>query len=160
MKKTFIIPTIIALVALASFSIALINSTLVHAKSTKTIHIIEHIVYVAVGDVPPPGDSAGDQLVFHNPLFDATDKQQVGQDNGDCVRIVTGPNGVYECFLTIFLSAGQMTLEGPFYSNGADSMLAITGGTGAYQEVQGQARLHATGHPVGSEYDFFLTLVD
>jgi allene oxide cyclase len=162
MKKTFLIPTIIALVALAlaSFSVALISSTLVHANSTKTIHVIEHLTDVAIGDVPPAGDSAGDQLVFHNPLFYAADKHQVGQTNGDCVRTVPGQNGVYECFLTVFLSAGQLTLEGPFYSSGADSLLAITGGTGAYQEARGQARIHATGHPVGSEYDFFLTLVD
>ncbi len=113
MRKTFIIPTIIALVALAvaSFSVALISSRLVHANSTKAIHVIEHLTNVA-------------------------------------------------CFATIFLSAGQITVEGPFYSSGADSMFAITGGTGAYQEARGQMRVHATGNPVGSEHDLLLTIAD
>ena len=160
MRKTFIIPTIIALVALAvaSFSVALISSRLVHANSTKAIHVIEHLTNVAIGDVPPAGDSAGDQFVFHNPLLDAADKHQVGQNDGDCVRTVVGQ--VYECFATIFLSAGQITVEGPFYSSGADSMFAITGGTGAYQEARGQMRVHATGNPVGSEHDLLLTIAD
>ena len=35
-----------------------------------------------------------------------------------------------------------------------DRLLAITGGTGAYQEARGQMLLHARGNPVGSEYDF------
>ena len=160
MRKTFIIPTIIALVALtvASVSVALITSSFAHAKSTKTIHVIEHLTNVAIGDVPPAGDSVGDQLVFHDPLFDAADKHQVGQNNGDCVRTVVGQ--VYECFATFFLSAGQITLQGPFYSNGADSIIAITGGTGAYQEARGQMRVHATGNPVGSEHDLVLTIAD
>ena len=160
MRKTFIISTIIAFVAvvLATFSVALIRSPQVQANDTKTIHVIEHLVNVAIGDVPPAGDSAGDQLAFHNPLFDAADKHQVGQTNGDCVRTVVGQ--VYECFATIILSAGQITLQGPFYTNGADSMFAITGGTGAYQEARGQMRVHATGNPVGSEHDLFLTIAD
>jgi len=159
-RKTFIISTIIAFVAvvLATFSVALIRSPLVQANDTKTIHVIEHLVNVAIGDVPPAGDSAGDQLAFHNPLFDAADKHQVGQTNGDCVRTVVGQ--VYECFATIILSAGQITLQGPFYTNGADSMFAITGGTGAYQESRGQMRIHAIGNPIGSEHDLFLTLAD
>jgi hypothetical protein len=160
MRKTFITTIIIAFVvlALATFSVVLTRSPFIHANSTQNIHVIEHLTNVAVGQFHPPADSAGDQLVFHNLLFEAADKHQVGQTNGDCVRTVVGK--VYECFLTVFLSTGQLTLEGPFYDSGADSMLAITGGTGADQEARGQARLHATGHPVGSEYDFFLTIVN
>jgi allene oxide cyclase len=160
MRKTFIIPTIIAFVAvvLATFSVALIRSPLAQANDTQTIHVIEHLVNVAIGDVPPAGDSAGDQLAFHNPLFDAADKHQVGQTNGDCVRTVVGQ--VYECFATILLPAGQIAVQGLFYTNGADSMFAITGGTGAYQEARGQMRIHAIGNPVGSEHDLFLMLAN
>ena len=160
MRKTFIILTIIAFVAvvLATFSVALIRSPLAQANDTQTIHVIEHLVNVTIGDVPPAGDSAGDQLAFHNPLFDAADKHQVGQNDGDCVRTIVGQ--VYECFATIFLPAGQIALQGPFYTNGADSMFAITGGTGAYQEARGQMRVHTIGNPVGSEHDLFLTLAN
>ena len=160
MRKTFVITTITAFVALilATFSVVLISSPLVHANDTQTIHLIKHHTMLPIGHFRPPGDSYGDQLVFHDPIFDAADKHQVGEDNGDCVRTVIGKE--WECFFTIFLSAGQLTLEGQFYDSGADSMFAITGGTGAYQEARGQMRLHFTGHPVGSEFDYFLTIVD
>lgn len=37
-------------------------------------------------------------------------------------------------------------------------MLAITGGTGSYRQAHGQMLLHASGNPVGSEYDFITQL--
>jgi hypothetical protein len=162
MRKTLVITTIIALVALvfAAFSVALLRTPFVHANDSQKITVVEHAITDTVGDVPPKGDSLGDVLAFHNPVFDASDKHQVGHDNGDCIRTVTGSNGVWECFWTVFLSAGQITVEGPYYTNGSDSMLAITGGTGAYQEARGQMRLHATGTPVGSEYDFIYMLAN
>jgi allene oxide cyclase len=160
MRKTLLLTTITAFVAviLAAFSVVLISSPFVHANGTQTIHLIKHHTMLPIGDVPPKGDSYGDQLVFHDPIFDATDRHQVGQDNGVCVRTVIGKE--WECFFTIFLPAGQLTLEGQFYDSGADSKFAITGGTGAYQEARGQMRLHFTGQPVGSAFDYFLTIVD
>ena len=115
--------------------------------------MVEHAITDTVGDVPPAGDSLGDQLAFHNPVFDPSDRTQVGHDNGNCTRTVTGKNGVWECFWTVFLAAGQITVEGPCYTNGTDSMLAITGGTGAYNQVRGQMKLHAR-NAKGTEYDF------
>jgi allene oxide cyclase len=161
MRKALLITTIIALVALsfAAFSFALYNSPFAHANG-QTIHVIEHAITDTVGDVPPKGDSLGDVLAFHNPVFDPSDEHQVGHDNGNCVRTVTGNNGVWECFWTVFLKGGQITVEGPFYTNGTDSILAITGGTGVYLEARGQMLLHARGNPVGSEYDFVYTLAD
>ena len=56
------------------------------------------------------------------------------------------------------LSGGQITVEGPYYDDGTDTTLAITGGTGWYTGAEGTMLLHATGNPVGSEYDFIFTL--
>src|SRR5215467_1472552 len=39
-----------------------------------------------------------------------------------------------------------------------NTTLAITGGTGNYIGAEGSMLLHATGHPVGSEFDFIFTL--
>ena len=61
---------------------------------------------------------------------------------------------MWECFWTVILSDGQITVEGPYNDSGTDTMLAITGGTGRYSEAHGQMRLHARGKPLGSEYDF------
>lgn len=152
MKKVFVFTPLVVLVMLTGL-FALYSSPLVQAHNTQTIHVVEH----AITDTEVPAkDALGNQLVFHNPIFDAANKKQVGHDNGNCVRTVVGK--VWECYWTVFLSAGQITVEGPFYDDGTDSMLAITGGTGTYQVVQGQMKLHARGKPVGSEYDFVYML--
>lgn len=167
MKKVLVLTAALCLVAgfLAGMTFNLYRSATVHANTATTIMVVEHAITDTVGDVPPKGDSMGDQLAFHNPVYNSTDTKQVGHDNGNCVRTVvststTHPNGVWECYWTVFLNAGQITVEGPYYDNGNDSMLAITGGTGTYQEARGQMRLHATGNPVGSEYDFIYMLTN
>jgi hypothetical protein len=52
----------------------------------------------------------------------------------------------------------HITVEGPYYDDGTNTTLTITGGIGIYNGAQGHMLLHATGHPVGSEYDFIFTL--
>ena len=44
------------------------------------------------------------------------------------------------------MASGQITVEGPFYDTG-DSVLAITGGTGAFANAQGDMLLS----PIGTE---------
>ena len=57
-----------------------------------------------------------------------------------------------------FGSPLEITVEGPYYDDGTDTTLTITGGTGRYTGAEGTMLLHATGNPVGSEYDFIFTL--
>ena len=52
---------------------------------------------------------------------------------------------------------GQISVEGPFLDAG-DSMLAVTGGTGAYSGVRGEMALHSR-NAEGSEYDFTYSLM-
>lgn len=166
MKKSLVSTAAIALVALLlAAAVFAFNSRMfaAHANSDSDtiIHVVEHAITDTVGDADhglPAPDALGNVLAFHNPVFDAADKTQVGHDNGDCVRTVTGNNGQWECFWTVVLDAGQITVEGPYNTNGTDTILAITGGTGAYNQVRGQMRLHARGNPLGSEYDFIYEL--
>jgi hypothetical protein len=121
--------------------------------SDKTaIKLIEHAETDTVRHIGPAKeeDSAGDVLTFANPVFDSANKTQVGTDNGQCVRTAVGK--AWECIWTVSLAGGQMTVEGPFY-DGKDSDLAITGGTGEYDDVSGQMTLHAR-NPEETEYDF------
>ena len=71
----------------------------------------------------------GDILTFANDVFDKSNKTKVGSDQGYCVRVIAGES--WECVWTTFFTRGQITVEGPFYDT-KDSVLAITGGTGAY----------------------------
>jgi allene oxide cyclase len=113
------------------------------------VHVIEHATSDTTTDTGNPGDSAGDILTFANDVFDAADTHQVGTDQGYCIRI-TAP-GSYECNWTTFLAGGQITVEGPFFDT-SDSVLAITGGTGAYRNARGQMQLKARSG--GTEFDF------
>ena len=45
---------------------------------------------------------------------------------------------------------GQVTVQGPF---DGDSVLAITGGTGAYRNTRGEMRLEYH-NPAGTKFDF------
>lgn len=117
--------------------------------------MIEHALTDSVLDLGAKGDSAGDLLTFANPVYDAADKTQVGSDQGYCVRVAVGKS--WECFWTLILKQGEITIEGPFYDHG-DSLLAITGGTGKYVGARGSLALHPR-DAKGSSYDFVYELL-
>ena len=99
-------------------------------------------------------DAVGDLLVFANPVFDAGNKAQVGTDQGYCVRTVVGKS--WECFWTLILKEGLITVEGPFFDTG-DSTFVITGGSGRYAGAKGAMKLHWR-DAKGSAYDFVYEL--
>jgi allene oxide cyclase len=117
--------------------------------------VVERATTDTVTDTGAKGDSVGDVLSFSNEVYDKDNKTLVGHDNGWCVRTAVGK--AWECFWTLVLDKGQITVEGPFYDSG-DSMLAVTGGTGDYATIRGDMKLHAR-DAKGSEYDFVYNLV-
>jgi hypothetical protein len=125
------------------------------ALAAEQIVVVERPVGETTVDLGAKGDSVGDLLVFANKVYDAGNKTQVGSDNGYCVRTVVGKS--WECFWTLTLKAGQITVEGPFMDTG-DSLFAITGGTGKYAGARGSMKLHPRdATPTG--YDFTYDLL-
>lgn len=122
------------------------------------IHVIEHAITDTVQQFHPPKNSVGDVLGWHNPVYNATNTRQIATDNGYCVRTAATGKTEWECAWTTLLPGGHITVEGPYYDDGTNTTLAITGGTGEYTGAEGSMLLHATGHPAGSEYDFIFTL--
>ena len=120
------------------------------AFAAQELKMVEHATTDATTDTGAAGDSAGDILTFANEVFDADDKAKIGTDQGVCFRTV--PGKAYECFWTVNLDKGQITVEGPFLDSG-DSVLAITGGTGEYAGAQGEMALSAIGTE-GKAYNF------
>jgi hypothetical protein len=86
-------------------------------------------------------------------VFDKKDKKLVGTDLGRCIRIEAGRS--FECDWTTSLHGGQIAVDGPFYDD-HDSVLAITGGTGAYKRARGEMLLRS--RKGGSEFDFMFKL--
>jgi allene oxide cyclase len=72
---------------------------------------VGHATTDAVTDTGASGDSAGDILTFANEVYDADDKNKIGTDQGICFRTV--PGKAWECFWTLSLDKGQLTVEGP-----------------------------------------------
>jgi hypothetical protein len=122
---------------------------------TQTVKLVERADTDVVTDIGDKGDSVGDVLTFSNAVYDEANQNQVGTDNGWCIRTAVGK--AWECFWTLTLSDGQITVEGPFLDAG-DSVLAVTGGTGAYSGASGEMTLHSR-NAEGSEYDFGYTLM-
>jgi allene oxide cyclase len=124
------------------------------AASGKVVHVIEH----AITDTEYPSvtgkDAPGNELIFTNPVYNVANNHQVGHDEGFCTRL-NPAKGSWECLWTTFLSNGQITVQGPFYDT-RNSVLSITGGTGAYRDDRGQMRLLSRDN--GKEYDFIFQL--
>lgn len=163
MKKLVIFTTVVTLLVglFAGFVLAnLRNSPAAYASSDASkVHVIEHAITDTVQEFHPPHMSLGDVLGFHNPVFNAANTHQVGVDNGQCTRTVATGKTEWECFWTTLLAHGQITVEGPFYDDGTDTTLTITGGTGSYQGASGSMLLHLRNPGAAvSQYDFIFTL--
>lgn len=152
MKADHVIPVV--LLGAVLFAIAGCGGS---SSSTTTLHVIEHADTDTLQHIGPANekDSIGDILGFANPVFNAENTKKVGTDNGMCTRTAVGV--AFECVWTLTLSDGQLTVEGPFYDS-KDSVLAITGGTGSYDEARGEMKLHAR-NAKGTEYDFTYTII-
>ena len=147
MKTFYFVLLIIAALAMTAFA--------AQDETTTTIHVVEHATTDAVADTGEEGDSVGDILTFANEVYDENNEAQVGTDNGYCFRTEAG--AAWECAWTVTLDDGQITVQGPFYDAG-DSMLAITGGTGAYAGARGQMTLGFR-NDQGTEYDFIYEIM-
>src|ERR1700692_2407053 len=116
MRKSFVLVSIALLLVIVVAANTLATSHMraqaaPAVQGSNVVHVVEHAITDTGVDVGPKGDSVGDLLPFANPVFDATDKKQVGTDNGNCIRTVVGK--AYECNWTTILSGGQLTVEGP-----------------------------------------------
>jgi hypothetical protein len=125
-----------------------------HEGNGRTVHVIEHAVTDTVVHSGGPGDVTGNLLTFHNKVYNEANTEQVGTDQGTCVRIAPA-EGSWECSWTTFLAQGQITVEGPFYDT-KNSILPITGGTGAYRKARGQMNLNS--REGGTQFDFIFHL--
>ena len=146
-----------ATVALTAGAMVAATSSAEPARShatAATVHVVEHAITDT--EIPTGGgkDVKGNILTFNNPVFDAADKKQVGHDEGFCTRIAP-KQGIWECLWTTFLKGGQITVQGPFYDT-RNSVLSITGGTGAYRDNRGEMVLSSRNG--GKEYDFIFKL--
>ena len=114
-------------------------------RPPEVIRLVERVHEVALDDGGTPGPSLGDRLIFSADIFDHQG-QLVGRDGADCVVVrleASAPPAeqqVVECMVSVELPDGQLTFQG--LAQGLDNTFALTGGTGAYRNAQGEAFVH------------------
>ncbi|MEZ4670856.1 MAG: dirigent protein [Anaerolineae bacterium] len=145
---------------LTAFLLALVAIALIAARpqaaSTMTLTVVERAETDVVTDTGEEGDTVGDILTFANKIYDEKNENQIGSDNGYCFRTAVGV--AWECAWTLTLKDGSLTVQGPFLDAG-DSVLAVTGGTGAWADARGSMKLHFRDDK-GTEFDFIYELVN
>jgi allene oxide cyclase len=138
----------------ATSAAALLSLSAISAQAREKLTVVEHPTDEKTINLSGKPDAIGDLLVFANPVFDAANKAQVGSDQGYCVRTVVGKS--WECFWTLIMKEGLITVEGPFYDTG-DSVFVVTGGSGKYAGAKGSMKLHWR-DAKGTSYDFIYDL--
>lgn len=85
-------------------------------------------------DTGNPGDSAGDILIFDQPLLDEKE-HPIGTNSGTCIR--TRPGHSFQCQWTLTLEEGSIQVAGRELDQGT-STISIVGGTGKYAGISGE----------------------
>lgn len=154
MRKAAIASAVVVALALGAIVVSIANGA---DKVTQpmTVHVIEHAITDKVIDTGKPGDTSGDLLTWHNPLFNATGARHVGHDQGECVRM-SPKQGTWECRWINWVEGGAITVEGVFFDT-KNSVLAITGGTGMYRNARGTMTLKFRNG--GTEFDFIFNIL-
>jgi hypothetical protein len=144
-----------ALVALA-LVIGATGAVATTAPGVRHMTVVERATTDAVIDLGASGDSIGDLLAFGNDVYNAKNTVKVGRDEGSCIR--TNPGLAWECSLTVILSWGNLTVQGPFYDDLRDAKWSLTGGTGRFRNSRGEMTLHSR-NEAGTEFDFIFRII-
>ena len=135
MRKTFVIAAAAIAVVLVAGYVAQAGTA--HRRAATVIHVVERATTDLVIDTGPTGDSSGDLLTFANDLYDETNVDKVGRDQGSCIRINT-TEGSWECTWINFLKGGAITVEGPVLRHARQRH----GDHRRTRQVQGRPRKH------------------
>ncbi|MFL5790198.1 MAG: allene oxide cyclase family protein [Actinomycetota bacterium] len=154
MRKTLFVGALAALLVAGALTISFAGTRAV--VRPMRVAVREHALTDTVINTGKKGDSSGDLLTFHNPIFDATSSHKVGHDQGDCIRI-SPKAGTWECrWLTYIAGHGAIMVEGAFF-DGRNSTLAVTGGTQQFRNARGSMKL--VSRHGGKQFDFIFNLL-
>jgi len=154
MRKSMFVGALVVVLIGAALTISFAGTRAVVRPRRLTVR--EHALTDKVTDTGKKGDSPGDLLTWHNPIFNATNTKQIGHDQGDCIRI--SPHaGTWECrWLTYVAGRGAIMVEGAFF-DGRNNTLAVTGGTLEFRNARGSMKL--VSRHGGTQYDFVFQLL-
>jgi hypothetical protein len=139
---------VLGLVTLAAAGCALVLGSSASAQGPTTLAFKElnkGSTFAFVDQAPlskakgEPSASAGDLIVFTNPLTDATGKR-IGRLYMHCAAVVAArraADAAYACEGVLVLGHGTLSVQTFLAHAGATVRGAVTGGTGAYANARG-----------------------
>lgn len=136
MRTTTLVAATVAAAGLAVGAVGAVSFAAASSAPDITTAQTLHLVAPVKGSVTTP---TSDLTTFMGPLSERGGRH-VGTVQGYCVTI-EDETGTAECTTTFFLGGSQITLTGPTYNRGVHARFAqaVTGGTGRYQNVRGEA---------------------
>jgi hypothetical protein len=157
MRRRLLIIVAVVTVAVAAI-VGIAQASSGGISHPQTLRLLQTNSHDTIVDNPPKGAfSVADLDVFTGPLVWASSHAHAGTIDGQCLVITIQNSGRQECQITLLLHAGAVTLSGPFFGNTLTAQMAVTGGTGAYRNVRGQAAF--TIAPSGKQSKITLTLL-
>lgn len=86
-----------------------------------------------------PHASIGDILAFSNPIFDESRTHRLGVSSAQCIATSAGriASATYTCSGTLALNDGTIAVSALQRGEPTTQLLAVTGGTGAYDGARG-----------------------
>jgi hypothetical protein len=143
-KRVLIVAAVVVVLATAAVGISLAQAG--SATASRSRHTI-HVVVPTTGghsqffDFNGDGLTLGDRLAAVAPMLNVGQTERVGTAYGDCwvgaLRLHEG--SPYVCSYILKFKRGTITTEGLDPHGASDVFFSITGGTGAYQDIGGQA---------------------
>jgi hypothetical protein len=143
-KRALKVAAVVAVLAAATVGVGLAQAG--SATASRSGDVI-HVVLPATGthsqffDFDGDGLTLGDRLAIIAPMLDVGQTERVGTAYGDCwvgdSRLNEG--SPYVCSYILRFKGGTITTEGLDPHGLSDVFFSITGGTGVYQGLGGQA---------------------
>ncbi|KAK7394305.1 hypothetical protein VNO78_14827 [Psophocarpus tetragonolobus] len=104
-------------------------------------------------------NSIGDLVPFSNKLYTGDLQKRIGITSGICILIqnkAEKKGDRYEAIFSFYFGDyGHIAVQGPYLTY-EDTYLAVTGGSGIFEGVKGQVKLHQIVYPFKILYTFFL----
>jgi hypothetical protein len=142
---------VLGLVGVLSSSVSSEAAVPAAAKATTLTFDVKFSPFtiIAANNVRDPNSpfSIGDEIVFRDQLFSKA--KQVGDDAGSCVIAAVAPEVVANCTGVFRVPGGTIAAQFLSMPGPAPKDLALTGGTGAYRNIGGEATLVEFGNGTG-----------
>ena len=158
-KRALMVAAVVAMLAAATVGVSLAQAgSATASRSRDAIHVVLPATgsHVRFFDFDGDGLTLGDRLAAVSAMLDVGQTKRVGTAYGDCwVGDATLKEGSpYVCSYILRFKDGTITTQGLDPHGLSDVFFSITGGTGAYQGLGGQAEYIDT----ATQTDIIITL--